>query len=117
MVRAFPQQSGILTVFTMTMACGARTGLLSDEQRAVGSAAGSPTVVSADGGAVFCALHAGPMTSCDAGVDAGGVVQCDTDFPICAMEFDGPELGWWGCCRIGTPKSCIYNIHNSPCPE
>jgi hypothetical protein len=62
-----------------------------------------------DGGAPFCSLNAGPVSSCDAGLAAGPVQRCDVDFPLCTNA-EIPS-GGWGCCQLNPPggrTNCVY---------
>ena len=44
----------------------------------------------------FCSLNAGVVSSCDAGPDAGPIIRCNHEYPMCAYGDFGVT-----CCGIG----------------
>src|SRR5258708_393887 len=78
--------------------CGSRTGTL------VVGADGSVLVpAAAPSKNTFCAANLGPVDSCDAGPNAGGVQFCGAS-QYCVWQ---PGAGW-NCCNdvVATPDTC-----------
>lgn len=83
----------------LAAACGDRTGLLVDlvDGGDHGDGATHDGQGSNDGssGPINCALHAGPVDSCDAGA-GGPVLRCHSGW---TCEYSLARDGLWGCCN------------------
>jgi hypothetical protein len=98
--------------------CGARTGLYVDEgplDRANGGDGGESSEGTGAGGGPFCALHMGPVSTCQLPASDGAVQQCDATFSHC-VNVDGQ----WGCCTSesgnnGSGGSCRFAGPIDPC--
>jgi len=96
------RRRGLLLALALCGACGARTGLLADEVGVPASEDGGPEGATSDGqvvgdggpGPINCALHVGPVDSCDAGA-GGPVLRCPSGWTCEYVNF----VRLWGCCN------------------
>lgn len=106
----------LLAVTLGAAACGGKTTQGASDAAVVSNGDARPPddAPTNDGGAaggnVYCSLWRGPVSSCDAGPDAGPVQICYAGggAPICGqLAMDPPIV--WGCCTDHQPlDSCVY---------
>jgi hypothetical protein len=94
------------------VSCGARTELRGGDAAAadaMGVDAQVDAIQDETGATPYCATLVGPVATCDAGPDAGYVIECPSDAP-CQLH-----AGEWGCC-YQKDQLCFYANPSSTCP-